>query len=484
MANQESTTRTLLVALVVCLVSSVFVAGAAVALKPTQAENRLLDKQRSILAIAGLGEPGMSGKEVKALFDSRITAKVVDLQSGTFSDAQDPLGYDPLKAAKDPALSDALPAAEDIASIKRRERYTTVYLVETDGKLDTLILPVRGYGLWSTLYGFLALKGDLNTVAGFGFYQHGETPVSAARSTIRNGRRCGSARPLRRPGRSCRTDHQGLGGPAIGEGDPPGRRPGRRHPDQQGCRQPAAFLARQGRFRRLPRQSAQRGGVMAAQPTIREVLFNPVFQNNPIGLQILGICSALAVTSNLKTATVMAIALTLVTGFSNLFISMIRRQIPSSIRMIVQMVIIASLVIVVDQVLKAYAYSLSKQLSVFVGLIITNCIVMGRAEAFAMANPPLVSFFDGIGNGPGYSAMLLVLGFVRELFGAGKLYGISVLPTVNDGGWYQPNGLLLLPPSAFFLIGLIIWALRTWKKDQVEAPTYKMAPQVSSKEAY
>ena len=172
------------------------------------------------------------------------------------------------------------------------------------------------------------------------------------------------------------------------------------------------------------------------------------------------------------------------TGFSNLFISMIRRQIPSSIRMIVQMVIIASLVIVVDQVLKAYAYSLSKQLSVFVGLIITNCIVMGRAEAFAMANPPLVSFFDGIGNGLGYSAMLLVLGFVRELFGAGKLYGISVLPTVNDGGWYQPNGLLLLPPSAFFLIGLIIWALRTWKKDQVEAPTYKMAPQVSSKEAY
>lgn len=199
MANQESTTRTLLVALVVCLVSSVFVAGAAVALKPTQAENRLLDKQRSILAIAGLGEPGMSGKEVKALFDSRITAKVVDLQSGTFSDAQDPLGYDPLKAAKDPALSEALPAAEDIASIKRRERYTTVYLVETDGKLDTLILPVRGYGLWSTLYGFLALKGDLNTVAGFGFYQHGETPVSAVRSTIRNGRRCGSARPSTTP---------------------------------------------------------------------------------------------------------------------------------------------------------------------------------------------------------------------------------------------------------------------------------------------
>ncbi|SFP89973.1 Na+-transporting NADH:ubiquinone oxidoreductase subunit D [Geopseudomonas sagittaria] len=221
-----------------------------------------------------------------------------------------------------------------------------------------------------------------------------------------------------------------------------------------------------------------------SQPTIKEVLLNPVFNNNPIGLQILGICSALAVTSNLKTALVMSIALTLVTGFSNLFISLIRSQIPSSIRMIVQMVIIASLVILVDQVLKAFAYSLSKQLSVFVGLIITNCIVMGRAEAFAMQNPPVLSFFDGIGNGLGYSAMLIVLGIVRELFGAGKLLGFEILPVVNDGGWYLPNGMLLLPPSAFFLIGLIIWGLRTWKTVQVEAPSFKMASQVQSKEAY
>ena len=221
-----------------------------------------------------------------------------------------------------------------------------------------------------------------------------------------------------------------------------------------------------------------------SQPTYKEVLFNPIFNNNPIGLQILGICSALAVTSNLKTAFVMSIALTLVTAFSNLFISLIRSQIPSSIRMIVQMVIIASLVIVVDQALKAFAYSLSKQLSVFVGLIITNCIVMGRAEAFAMQNPPLLAFCDGIGNGLGYSAMLIALGVVRELFGAGKLFGYTILPTVNDGGWYQPNGMLLLPPSAFFLIGLFIWAVRSWKKDQVEAPSFKMAPQVSNKEAY
>ncbi|NKQ11007.1 NADH:ubiquinone reductase (Na(+)-transporting) subunit D [Pseudomonas sp. SST3] len=221
-----------------------------------------------------------------------------------------------------------------------------------------------------------------------------------------------------------------------------------------------------------------------SQPTIKEVLFNPVFNNNPIGLQILGICSALAVTSNLKTALVMSVALTLVVAFSNLFISIIRSQIPGSIRMIVQMVIIASLVILVDQVLKAYAFTLSKQLSVFVGLIITNCIVMGRAEAFAMQNPPMLSFFDGLGNGLGYSAMLIGLGIIRELFGAGKLMGYTILPVVNDGGWYLPNGMMLLPPSAFFLIGLFIWGIRVWKKEQVEKPSFKMAPQVSNKEAY
>ncbi len=175
-SQKESTVRTLVVALLVCLVCSIFVAGAAVALKPTQVENRQLDKQRSILAIAGLGEAGMSAAQVKALFAERISARVVDLDTGTFSDAQDPLTFDPLKASKDPKLSEALSSAEDIASIKRRERFTTVYLVEQDGQLQTVILPVRGYGLWSTLHGFMALQGDLNTVAGFGFYQHAETP--------------------------------------------------------------------------------------------------------------------------------------------------------------------------------------------------------------------------------------------------------------------------------------------------------------------
>ncbi len=217
-----------------------------------------------------------------------------------------------------------------------------------------------------------------------------------------------------------------------------------------------------------------------SEVTAKSVVVSPIFENNPIALQILGICSALAVTSSLQVTLVMCIALTMVTAFSNLSIAAIRHHIPSSIRIIVQMIIIASLVIVVDQILKAYAYSISKQLSVFVGLIITNCIVMGRAEAFAMKNPPGLSFLDGIGNGLGYSVLLISVAVIRELFGAGKLFGIEILSLVNDGGWYVPNGLLLLPPSAFFIIGLLIWALRSWKPNQVEAKEYELAPQTTS----
>ncbi len=214
----------------------------------------------------------------------------------------------------------------------------------------------------------------------------------------------------------------------------------------------------------------------------KETLLTPIFKENPIALQILGVCSALAVTSSLQVTMVMCIALTLVTAFSSYFIAMVRNQIPGSIRIIVQMIIIASLVIVVDQVLKAVAYGISKQLSVFVGLIITNCIVMGRAEAFAMKNPPVASFIDGIGNGLGYSVVLLSVAVVRELFGSGKLFGFEVLPLVTEGGWYVPNGLLLLPPSAFFLIGLFIWALRTAKTEQVEAPDFTMSKHTAIEE--
>tara|TARA_B100001093_G_scaffold484471_1_gene517916 strand:+ start:776 stop:1429 length:654 start_codon:yes stop_codon:yes gene_type:complete len=208
---------------------------------------------------------------------------------------------------------------------------------------------------------------------------------------------------------------------------------------------------------------------------MREILLRPVFNENPIALQILGICSALAVTSSLKVTSVMCICLIVVAAVSSMLVSLIRNQIPGSIRIIVQMTVIASVVILVDQVLKAVAYDISKQLSVFVGLIITNCIVMGRAEGFAMKNPPIDSFLDGLGNGLGYSVILLALAFVRELFGTGTLYGFEVLPISTNGGWYVPNGMLLLPPSAFFLIGLFIWGLRAWKKSQVEAPDFKIA---------
>lgn len=206
----------------------------------------------------------------------------------------------------------------------------------------------------------------------------------------------------------------------------------------------------------------------------KSVLLNPLINNNPITLQILGICSALAVTSKLSTALIMCLALTAVTAFSNLFISLIRHHTPTNIRIIVQMTIIASLVILVDELLKAYAYGLSKQLSVFVGLIITNCIVLGRAEAFAMKNGPLLSFLDGIGNGLGYSAILIIVGTTRELLGSGSLLGYKVFPLVTEGGWFAPVGIMLLPPSAFFIIGLLIWVVRSAKTEQVEKAEYQI----------
>ena len=200
----------------------------------------------------------------------------------------------------------------------------------------------------------------------------------------------------------------------------------------------------------------------------RDALFAPVFNNNPVALQVLGICSALAVTTKLETAATMCLAVTFVLMFSNLAIAAIRNHIPTSIRMIVQMTIIASLVIIVDEFLKAFAYDISKQLSVFVGLIITNCIIMGRAEAYAMKNPVGLSVMDGIGNGLGYSVLLLFVAVFRELFGSGRLFGVEILALTSNKGWYPANGLMLLSPSAFILIGFFIWGLRTWKKEQVE----------------
>ena len=200
----------------------------------------------------------------------------------------------------------------------------------------------------------------------------------------------------------------------------------------------------------------------------REVLLDPLFNNNPIALQVLGICSALAVTTKLEITVVMCLAVTAVMVGSNLSISLLRNKIPPSIHIIVQLTVIASLVIVTDQILKAYLFEISKALSVFVGLIITNCIVMGRAEAFAMQNGPFASLLDALGNSAGYSIILLGTAFFRELFGSGKLFGIEILPLVTEGGWYNPNGLMVLSPGAFFLIGFFIWAIRVFKPDQIE----------------
>lgn len=205
-----------------------------------------------------------------------------------------------------------------------------------------------------------------------------------------------------------------------------------------------------------------------ATPKASKVLFDPIFNNNPIGLQVLGICSALAVTTKVDTSIVMSAAVIAVTACSSAAVALIRNYIPSSIRIIVQMTVIASLVILVDQFIQAFYYDLSKELSVFVGLIITNCIVMGRAEGFAMKNPVGISFLDGVGNGMGYGIVLIFVGVIRELFGNGTLMGFSIMQNVNLGGWYVPNGLMLMSPSAFFIIALFIWLVRTWKPEQVE----------------
>jgi len=202
--------------------------------------------------------------------------------------------------------------------------------------------------------------------------------------------------------------------------------------------------------------------------TNTELISRSIFKRNPIALLVLGICSALATTGQMTTAFVMSICVTLVVAFSNMTISIVRYQIPNSVRIGLQIMVIATLVIMVDQILKAYYFGLSKQLSIYVGLIITNCIVMGRAEGFAMSNPPIPSFFDGIGNGLGYGFILMSVAFIRELFGSGSMFGIEILPLTTNGGWYLRNGLLILPASAFFLIALLIWLMRTVDPDQQE----------------
>ena len=209
----------------------------------------------------------------------------------------------------------------------------------------------------------------------------------------------------------------------------------------------------------------------------RETLVEPLVSKNPVTLQVLGICSALAITNSLLTALIMSLSLTAVLAFSNISISLIRNHLPNSVRIIVQVTIIATGVIVVDECLKAFAPDVARTLSVFVGLIVTNCIVLGRAEAFAVKNNPFMAALDGIGNGLGYSLVLIIVAVIRELFGAGTLLGVEIFPLVQNGGWYVPNAMLLLPPSAFFIIGFLIWAIRSWQPEQVEEPDFQEVKQ-------
>lgn len=205
--------------------------------------------------------------------------------------------------------------------------------------------------------------------------------------------------------------------------------------------------------------------------TLKHTFLDPLYKGNPVSVLVLGICSSLAVTVKLEPALVMAVSVTLVCGFSNLILSLLRNTIPNRIRIIVQLVVVAMLVIVVDQILKAFSYDVSKQLSVFVGLIITNCIIMGRIEAFALGNKPLPSFIDGIANGFGYGLILIILAALRELFGSGSLLGIPVIPAswyIGNGGFYENNGLFILPPMALILVGVIIWIQRSVSKDMIE----------------
>lgn len=203
----------------------------------------------------------------------------------------------------------------------------------------------------------------------------------------------------------------------------------------------------------------------------KEVLLKPIFKGNPVTVLVLGICSSLAVTVQLKGAFVMALSVIIVTGLSSFVVSILRNSIPNRIRIIVQLVVVAALVIIVDQLLKAYAYEVSKQLSVYVGLIITNCIIMGRIEAFALANKPWPSLLDGIGNGLGYTIILAIMGFIRELFGSGTLFGVTIIPQswyVANGGGYMNNGLMIMPAASLILVGLIIWIHRSKNRDLIE----------------
>ena len=475
MPRLESTSYTLGFAAAVCVVCALLVSVAAVGLSERQENNARLYRQKNVLLAAGLVKPGedLSAAEMLKIFDANIETRLIDLSTGAPvpPGKLDPKTYDQRRARTDPTLSRAAPPNN--AGIARLPNVGTAYYVMDKGKVAQVVLPIEGAGMWGTLYGFISMDRDGNTVRGLTFYDQKETPGPRRRNRESQvaGAVAGTARLRRQLGAQAHR-HQGRGGPA-GPRPAPDRRPVRRDDHQQQRRPADRLLAVGRRLRPVPQAPARRSRHVSVSATLfgkheRGALIAPIIANNPIGVQVLGICSALAVTTRIDKALVMGIGVTLVTAFANLAVSLVRKWTPGSIRIIVQLTIIASLVIVVDQCLKAYLYELSLELSVFVGLIITNCIVMGRAEGYAMQNPPWLSFLDGVGNGLGYALVLLAVAFARELFGAGKLLGYTVLPVVADGGWYEPNGLMLIAPSGLFIIALLVWLLRIVKPELQE----------------
>ena len=463
---ERSVGYTLRFAAVVGVVTSAVVATASVVLSDRQEQNRLLDRQRKVLEVVGLSAPGetLSRVEVARRFQEDMRTLVVDLETGEVADDIDPERFDQRRASQDPARS--RPAPENDAGVSRLPDHALVYQLVRDGEIEALVLPFEGVGLWSTMYGFVALGGDLATVRGVTFYEHAETAgLGALISEPRVARALGGAPALRRRLGPGATGREGPRGPAGGRAVR-GRRPRRGDAHRQRGHGGAPLLARRCGAGPVPGALPGGAGDLVSRP--RDVLLDPVFDNNPIAIQVLGVCSALAITTSMSAALVMSLAVIGVLTGSNVTISLIRRRVPFRIRIIVQLTIIASLVIVTDQILEAFAYGISQQLSVFVGLIITNCIVMGRAEAFAMEHGPGESLLDGLGNAVGYGLVLIFVAFFRELLGSGTVFGVTVLRTTADGGWYPANAFMTMAPSASLLIGCFIWLLRSRKTEQVE----------------
>jgi Na+-transporting NADH:ubiquinone oxidoreductase subunit D len=415
--NKDSTTRALGVALAVAFVCALLVSIVAVGLRPIYKANIEAERIAQLeLVLAALSDIG------RAQTIDNLEARLVDLASGEFDQSQDPATYD-----------------------KRRALLAQVYLIRAwDNSVDLIILPVSGRGYQSTLRAWLVLDGDARTVRALKFYQHGETPGVGAR--------------IEEP----EWEAQWRDLPAW---DDDGVL-------RIGVRSHGGGYSRRVRFRAFLATNP-RGTTLMPDSKWR-ILTRPLIDDNPLTLQILGICSALAVTTSLDTALLMSFVVVCVLAIGSGSVSLIRNHLPHSVRIIVQITIIASLVIVVDQVLQAYAFELSKRLSVFVGLIITNCIVLGRAEGYAMHNGFVASVLDGIGNGLGYSLILIIVGAIREFFGKGSLLNVQILIPTSQGGSFEPLHLMLLPPSAFFIIGGIIWVIRRKRPQQVEKPEFTL----------